>query len=212
MKKILLFLYFAMVSTGVSASFIYQEIDPICSISGMTHTSFPAEISDTSSWVIPKAYDGRCIPVEKLSTPEKRKIYKVIVNFLDTKNFLDDSINSGYVLNTQGREYINNVFFPTIGSFIAREVKKTEPNTSHIAILNYAVSIIGYDYFIEGMNLSWEYTWLTLEAAKKLADDNKVAFRVVERDGEVYAVTLDYVVWRINAVVENNIVVSYTVE
>gem|GEM_PF-4838538 len=56
------------------ASFLYQEIDPICSISGKTHTSFPGEISDTSAWNIPTAYEGECVTVPVLKVAEKKII------------------------------------------------------------------------------------------------------------------------------------------
>jgi hypothetical protein len=42
MKKIFTIALCIIMMGGISnASFIYQEIDPICSISGTTHTSFP---------------------------------------------------------------------------------------------------------------------------------------------------------------------------
>lgn len=212
MKKLLPIFILCTMSLWANASFLYQEIDPICSISGTTHTSFPWEISDTSSWSIPKAYDGECIPTEDLSSLEKRKIYTIMIDFLKERYYLDDNVNSGYVVNMEGREFLEDRFFPRIQKFIWDEVKSSEPNLKHIAILNYAVSLIGYDYFIDSMNLSGEYTGLTIEAAQELARENGVMFRIVQEDGEYYAVTMDYRPGRINAVVEDGIIVSYTVE
>jgi len=212
MKKIFLILCLSIFSSGVDASFLYQEIDPICSISGTTHTSFPWEVSDTSSWNIPKAYDWECLETEKISWAEKRKIYTIMIDFLENNYYLDENVNSGFVVNQEWRKFLQDRFFPRVQRFISQEVEKISPNMKQVAILNYAVSIIGYDYFIDDMNLFWEYSWLTLDAASQLASDNWTVLRVVERDGEVYAVTLDYIPWRINAVVENDIVVSYRVE
>ena len=57
-----------------------------------------------------------------------------------------------------------------------------------------------------------EYVGLTEAAAAALAEERGVLFRVVERDGEMLPVTRDYRPGRINAVVEDGVVVSYTVE
>jgi hypothetical protein len=57
-----------------------------------------------------------------------------------------------------------------------------------------------------------DYVGLSEAAAAALAEENNVPFRVVERDGEALMVTEDWRPGRINAVVENGIVVSYTVE
>jgi hypothetical protein len=58
MKKIIVSIgIIAVLVSQTSARFMYQEIDPICSITGTTHTSFPGEISDTSDWSVPTAYE-----------------------------------------------------------------------------------------------------------------------------------------------------------
>lgn len=65
--------------------------------------------------------------------------------------------------------------------------------------------------FLFGCN-SANYTNLSTEAARVLAEKNGVEFRVVQEDGQGYIVTDDYVVGRINAIIENGVVVDYEVE
>ncbi len=72
-------------------------------------------------------------------------------------------------------------------------------------------------YEVEGVEaaaspLSSDYIGLTTEAAETQAIANGVLFRVVSRDGEPLPATMDYRPGRINASVENDIVVSYEVE
>jgi hypothetical protein len=57
-----------------------------------------------------------------------------------------------------------------------------------------------------------DYVGLTEAEAAVLAEENGVPFRVVERDGEMLPTTKDYRPGRINAVVVDGVVVSYTVE
>jgi hypothetical protein len=57
-----------------------------------------------------------------------------------------------------------------------------------------------------------DYVGLTTTQAVTLAQTNEVIFRLVEIDGQPQPVTKDLRPGRINAVVENEIVVSYTVE
>lgn len=56
------------------------------------------------------------------------------------------------------------------------------------------------------------YVGLTEVEADALATQNDVPFRVVERDGEMLPTTRDFREGRINAVVENGMVTSYTEE
>ncbi len=56
------------------------------------------------------------------------------------------------------------------------------------------------------------YLGLSETDAEAKAEMDGVPFRVVMRDGEALAVTMDYRPGRINATVENDIVVSYEVE
>lgn len=56
------------------------------------------------------------------------------------------------------------------------------------------------------------YTGMSVSDAQALAETNGVAFRIVQQDGEDFMVTTDYVVGRINARVDNDIVIGYTVE
>ncbi len=53
---------------------------------------------------------------------------------------------------------------------------------------------------------------LTIKEAQKLASENNRLLRVVEEDGEMYMVTMDYSPGRINVSVIDGKVVSYTVE
>lgn len=57
-----------------------------------------------------------------------------------------------------------------------------------------------------------DYIGLTVEEATELAEENDVMFRVVERDGEPLPATMDYRPGRINASVEDGMVISYMVE
>ena len=57
-----------------------------------------------------------------------------------------------------------------------------------------------------------DYVGLSVAEAKALAAANGVPFRVVFRDGEHLPVTMDFVVGRVNAAVQNNVVVGYSVE
>lgn len=57
-----------------------------------------------------------------------------------------------------------------------------------------------------------DYTGLTEVEAETLASENDVMFRVIERDGAMLPTTRDYRPGRINATVENGVVVSYIVE
>jgi len=56
------------------------------------------------------------------------------------------------------------------------------------------------------------YAGITTAEAEALAEANEVMFRVVEIDGVMQSTTRDLQVGRINAVVENGLVTSYTIE
>lgn len=139
---------------NAQASFIYKETDPYCSISGTTHTSFPGEISDTSSWSIPTAYQSACDSTLDLEQSEKDRIYNIMIEFFDDKDYIGPVYGWSYgygwedTLNPEGQKYINEIFFPLVILYIQKERIKQNPNTKNIAILNYAVKNIWYDYFI----------------------------------------------------------------
>lgn len=57
-----------------------------------------------------------------------------------------------------------------------------------------------------------DYVGLTLSGAQILAKENNVPFRLVQEDGEFLPATMDYVIGRINASMQDGIVVSYSVE
>jgi hypothetical protein len=207
MKNIFTAVLLILMTISISnASFIYEEIDPICSISGTTHTSFPWEISDTSGWYIPKAYDGECEMVEKLSPSDKKRIYTIVVEYLNEREYLVVSWN-WYKLTPDWEIYIQDVFFEEVQDFIPdnRENLRAE------AILNDAVKMIKYDYYIQ-WSQSVDYLGLTEVEAEALAEQRDVPFRIGEKDGEMYMVTMDYVIGRITATIENWIVVDYSIE
>lgn len=64
----------------------------------------------------------------------------------------------------------------------------------------------------ESVPAATDYVGLTEAEAEALATQNDVPFRVVERDGEMLPTTRDFREGRINAVVENGVVSSYTEE
>jgi len=212
MKKVWAIIVLLSIYLPAWASFLYEEIDPVCSITGTTHTHSAQEVSDTSSWRIPIAYQWECETTPELSWKQERKIYTAITKFYEKKNFLDKEANNWYTLNSNGKKYTSQRFFPAIKNFIVREKNKQSQNLQSIAILNYAASLIGYDYFITRQNLVGEYIGLSEQVAMDKAKNNDVSFRVVERDGEKLIMTMDYRPGRINAVVENGKVVSYRVE
>ncbi|MCP4523336.1 MAG: hypothetical protein GY828_03890 [Candidatus Gracilibacteria bacterium] len=197
---------------NVHADFMSKEIDPICSISGKTHTSFPGEISDTSSWSIPKAYDGECIKVPVLKIAKKKILTTKVLQMFEDRNLLETHILEGYTLTSEGEKFAQDIFFPAVAKYIAREIKKSSPNKKAISILNYAVSIIGYDYFLNTEVKGDDYVGMSVENAKKLAINNNTTLRVVILDGEYLPVTEDYRPGRINAEVTDNIIIDYTVE
>lgn len=157
MKKIVTILAVSIfLISSVWASFMYQETDSYCSISGTTHTSFPGEISDTSSWSIPTAYQWRCDITPELSSAEKKRIRNIMVRYFQDKNMTGplygwnetDAYGWENTLNPEWQTYINNIFFPTIVDYISVERQKKNPSMQNIAILNQAVKTIGYDYFL----------------------------------------------------------------
>lgn len=155
MKKLIISVCIIAVSiSNTGASFMFQEIDPICSISWKTHTSFPWEISDTSSWSIPKAYDWECDKTPELSSETKEKVYTIMQNFFKKKNYLWAIYWEQWwygwnnSLNPAGQKFVNNKLFPAIINFIEKERNKTKPNTRNIALVNAMVQTIGYDYFV----------------------------------------------------------------
>ena len=207
MKKIFTIALCIAMMCGISnASFMYQEIDPICSISGTTHTSFPWEISDTSSWNIPKAYEWECDETEGLNPDDKKRIYTTVINYLDTRWYLEEK-SWGYSVTSEWEKYLQDTFFTEVQEHIS----ENRDNTRDIAILNNAVKMIGYDYFIQWSD-SVDYLGLTELEAQALAEERGVQFRIGGKDGEIYGVTMDYVVGRITTIIENGVVIDYSIE
>lgn len=142
-------------SANVSAMCLYEEIDPICSISGETYTNTCQGWSDTSSWSIPKAYDGVCEETPELTDAQKEKVFNFMNEFFtrhDMKGILYGDVstasNDSMTLNLKGQKFLREKLFPAIGEFIVEEREKQKPNTNKIAVLNYVASIIGYDYYL----------------------------------------------------------------
>jgi len=84
------------------------------------------------------------------------------------------------------------------------------------------ISLVEMDFMIQALTkaemsneefeMMTDYVGLSIEGAMALAEINNVPFRVTMRDGQFLPATLDYRIGRINASVENDIVVDYTVE
>jgi hypothetical protein len=79
-----------------------------------------------------------------------------MVSFFRNKNFTwpvygwnePNSYGWENSLNPEGQTFVKNLFFPAIIKYIEKERKKTNPNMTNIAVLNTAVKLIWYDYFI----------------------------------------------------------------
>ena len=65
---------------------------------------------------------------------------------------------------------------------------------------------------LETLEVTGDYVGMSVSQAQAQAQARNVPFRIVMADGEVFAVTMDYRPGRINATVENGVVVSYEVE
>lgn len=140
--------------SSVSADFMFEETDPYCSLTGTTHTSFPWEISDTSSWYIPTVYQWKCDQVLELSDVQKQRIFIVMDNFFEKNNYYGPIYWEGAgqewinTLNPEWQKFINNMLFPKMIDIVNSERLKQDPNEYIIATINYIAKIIGYDYFI----------------------------------------------------------------
>ncbi len=64
----------------------------------------------------------------------------------------------------------------------------------------------------EASKSSSVYIWLTEDEAKSKAREIWDIFRVIKRDGEDLLVTMDFRPWRINAIIEDDVVVSVKIE
>lgn len=105
---------------------------------------------------------------------------------------------------------------------IVVEDGETQPTTRDFRLGRINATVekgIVVSYIIEGEELDEEleetkvdYTGLTVEEAVAQAEENDIPFRIVMEDGEALPATLDYRIGRINATVEDGIVVSYDVE
>ena len=150
MKKILwtVAVVSTLLFTNVSASFMYVEIEPVCSITGETYTSQSAWKSDTSSWSIPTAYEGECLDTVELSDDSKKRIYEISSDFFK-KYSNENRSNADWIsLNTTGQKIVNERLFPKIQTLISDEMKKENPHMKTVAVLNYFAKTIWYDYFV----------------------------------------------------------------
>lgn len=135
--------------------FAVETIPPECLINGVTINYTGYNQSDTSSWAMPKAYDGNCIEAPELFQSEKEKIYVTIYDFFIDKNYIQSSYGGWVVgltreysnqINQKWQDFIMRAYFPFITKYIQTEIQQENPNYKNIAILNYTAYIIGYDY------------------------------------------------------------------
>lgn len=151
----MVFLGVFFISSWVSAMCLYEETDPVCSVSGETYTNSCQGWSDTSAWSIPKAYDGVCEETPELTDEQKEKIFSYM-NSIYTKHnmkgilYWDESTASAdsMTLNLKGQKFLREQLFPAIAKLINTEREKETPDTQKIAILNYVASMVGYDYYL----------------------------------------------------------------
>jgi hypothetical protein len=153
MKRIIwMTLLLLMLTSGASARFIYQEIDPVCSITWETFTVSAAGKSDTSTWEIPYVYEGECENTMSIDVQDKERIYKIMTTFFNKNKLYSDSQTwetfSGKALNERGRKYIKIYFFPAIQAYISNAKENNSADSLQVAIVNYAASTIWYDYYI----------------------------------------------------------------
>ena len=94
------------------------------------------------------------------------------------------------------------------------EVEKKSLMQQIIGLLQQIISLFGgtSENIVEETEQTKSYIGMTTIEAAAYADSKDILFRVVEIDGEPQATTKDYREGRINAVVEKDIVTSYTVE
>lgn len=145
---------FAVLLGQVNASFLFQATEPYCSLTGTTHTSFPGEISDTSSWSIPTVYQEECDVTPELSVNEQEEIYTIMVSFFEKYDLTgpvygeENGYGGSDTLNPAGQDFVNDKLFPAMILLVKAEREKETPNMRTVAIFNYATKTIGYDYFI----------------------------------------------------------------
>jgi len=151
-----MFCIFCLINSWVHASFLYQETDPYCSLTGTTHRSFPWEVSDTSSWNIPTVYQWVCDETPEVSESNRDQIFTTMKEFFERKDFTwpvygweANWYGWDNTLNPDGQKYIQETLFPAMINFIIQEREKENPNMQHVAVINYAASTIGYDYFLQ---------------------------------------------------------------
>lgn len=149
MKKILsgVLISFIFFSSSFADCF-YEEIEPECSTSWETYTSSCEWWSDTSSWYIPIAYKGKCDSTFDISDTTKEEVYEIMENFFYEKWYFKWNTEYPNNLNEDGIYFVNEKFFPAVISYINTERTKSLPNLKGIAILNYAVKTIWYDYYV----------------------------------------------------------------
>jgi hypothetical protein len=99
---------------------------------------------------LPSAYDGACLGDDiTLSDAQKDRINLVIIPLFDEYSDGDMYMQQDYfTLSDEGRDFVNNTYFPLIQNIIKEEAEKTTPNLKRLAILYYLSSIVGYDYSI----------------------------------------------------------------
>lgn len=152
MKKIITFsaiLFSGFCISWVHADCLYEELEPSCNILWETITSSCQGWSDTSSWSIPRAYQGECKETVSLDENTKEIISDYMYNLLSKKEYITSETDEYYRISSDWQEHIQNGLFHVIQLIISKEIEKPSPNFKKIAILNYFVSLVWYDYYMK---------------------------------------------------------------
>ena len=131
---------------SLQAMCLYEEMDPVCAITGETFTHSCAGWSDTSAWHILTAYEGKCKTTQEISKLQKDSIYSFMDSFYTKHDMYDTKRVQYNALNTEGIKFTQFKLFPKIQEIISIEIQKSDPNFQKIASLNYVVQVIWYDY------------------------------------------------------------------
>lgn len=152
MKKIITFsaiLFSGFFISWVHADCLYQELEPSCNILWETITSSCQGWSDTSSWSIPRAYQGECKGTVSLDENTKEIISDYMYNLLSKKEYITSETDEYYRISSDWQEHIQNGLFHVVQLMISKEITKSSPDFKKIAILNHFVSLVWYDYYMK---------------------------------------------------------------
>ena len=68
---------------------------------------------------------------------------------LSKKEYITSETDEYYRISSDWQEHIQNGLFHVIQLIISKEIEKPSPNFKKIAILNYFVSLVWYDYYMK---------------------------------------------------------------